>query len=414
MSLRSHLILLVAVFCLLIPEGLSGKQEVNFEPDYYRSLEVRVYHNNNFIRNLQKDDFEILEDDQVRKIESIYFLENSNIATIHEEKTFKVGTNKNYYVLVQAIEYDKKLGQAINLLINDYFNPQDTLTLVTPINTYRFNPDILLTKNKNQLGKELQEIMRTDIIKGGREYNSALRDLKSITRSISRFGGESGGADFDLENEGNSINYNFGIEYLLTHYKESLAKLDELRLVDQNKFVQFAESLKKAGDNNVVIFFYQKEFRPEINPNSLNQLMSIYQDLTHVVETLMELFQFYRRETRLDKELISQSLADAGAIFNFIYLDKKPQRISGVIMNEQSEDVFEALVEASRATGGISDNTSNPIEGLKKAAQNISTYYLIFYQSDSQPGASDFRQIKVRIKTGPHFLIRHRLGYFLT
>jgi len=127
----------------------------------------------------------------------------------------------------------------------------------------------------------------------------------------------------------------------------------------------------------------------------------------------MELFQFYRRETSLDKEAISQALADSSAVFNFVYLDKKPVRISGVVMNEQSEDVYEALREAAKATGGIADNTYNPVEGLRKSAENISGYYLIYYRSESQPEQSGFRQVQVIVKNGRDYQVRHRQGYFL-
>lgn len=142
-------------------------------------------------------------------------------------------------------------------------------------------------------------------------------------------------------------------------------------------------------------------------------MMSSYQDYPHIINNLMELFQFYRREASLDKETISQALSDSGALFNFVYLDKKPVRISGVVMNEQSEDVFEALTEAARATGGISDNTSNPVEGLRKSAENASGYYLIFYSSERQPGQSGFRQVQVLLKSGRDYQVRHRRGYFL-
>ncbi|MCX8161108.1 MAG: VWA domain-containing protein [Candidatus Saccharicenans sp.] len=410
---RRFFIFILAATLVIILGNLQARVRSQADPEYYSSVAVRVLQKNNFVRNLGPQDFEILEDGQSRKIESIYLVENNKLTRLLEERPYQVSLNKNYFIIVQASEYDKKLGDAISLLVNNYFQPGDNLTLITPLKIYRFNPETLRGKPKSKVSQEIQDIMRADIIQGSREYNTVLRDLKKITRTLATFGGESMGADPDVENESDSISSNFGIEYILSRYQDTLIKLDGLRLVDQSKFLAFAQSLKKTPGQKTVIFFYQREFRPELSSRVLNLMMSSYQDYPNIINSLMELFQFYRRETSLDKETISQSLSDSGAIFNFVYLDKKPVRISGVVMNEQSEDVYEALTEAARATGGISDNTYNPVEGLRKSAENVSGYYLIFYRSERQPEQSGFRQIQVNLKNGRDYQVRHRRGYFL-
>jgi len=408
---RLFFISALALALVLVTEAsLEARQDY---PDQPASIAVRVLQKNNFVRNLSPQDFEVAEDGQVRPIEAIYLVENNRLTRILEGQPRELNLNLNYFIIVQASDYDKKLGDAVNLLVSNYFLPGDTLTLITPLKIYRFNPETLRAKSKSQVSKELQNIMRSDIIQGSQEYNTALRDLKKITRSLATFGGESIGVDPDVENEADSTTFNFGIEHILSRYQDTLVKLDGLRLVDQNKFMSFARSLKHTPGQKAVIFFYQREFRPELSPKVLNQMMSSYQDYPHIINTLMELFQFYRRESRLDKEHVSQALADSGAVFNFIYLDKRPVRISGVVMNEQSEDVFEALNEAARATGGISDNTYNPVEGLRKSAENVSAYYLIFYKTDRPAGQAGFRQIQVRVKGGTDYQVRYRRGYFL-
>lgn len=410
---RRFFVIILTMALAVIYINLQGGAGVQAGSDYYSSVAVRVLQKNSFVRNLGPQDFEVLEDGQVRKIESIYLVENNKLTRILEEKPYEVSLDRNFFLIVQASEYDKKLGDAVSLLIHNHFQPVDTLTLITPLKIYRFNPETLSVKSKTQVSRELQGIMRADIIQGSREYNNVLRDLKKLTRTLATFGGESIGGDPEVENELDSTSSSFGIEYLLTRYQDTLIKLDGLRLVDQNKFTSFAQSLKKTPGQKTVIFFYQREFRPELSSKVLNQMMSLYQDYPHILNTLMELFQFYRRQTGLDKEALSQVLADSGAVFNFVYLDKKPARISGVVMNEQSEDIFEVLRETARATGGIADNTFNPVEGIRKAVDNISAYYLIFYRSEVLPGHSGFRKINVVIKDGSDYQVRHRLGYFL-
>lgn len=410
---RLFFIFILTTILALSSINYYARPGVQTSSEYFSSVAVRVLQKNNFIRNLGPQDFEVLEDGQARKIESIYLVENNKLTRILEEKPYEVSLNKNYFLIVQASDYDKRLGDAVSLLVNSYFQPGDTLTLITPLKIYRFNPETLSAKSKSQISRELQGIMRADIIQGSREYNNILRDLKKLTRSLASFGGESIGADPEVENELDSTSSSFGIEYLLTRYQDTLIKLDGLRLVDQNKFTSFAQSLKRTPGQKMVIFFYQREFRPELSSKVLNQMMSLYQDYPHILNTLMELFQFYRRQTGLNKETLSQALADSGAVFNFVYLDKKPARISGVVMNEQSEDIFEALSETARATGGIADNTFNPVEGTRKSIENTSAYYLIFYRSETSPGHSGFRKVQVIIKGRGDYQVRHRLGYFL-
>jgi len=379
---------------------------------HIRSIMVRVLKQGAFVSNLAANAFEVLENGQPQKIETIYLIDRLNLYRILENKRFQLNLNKNYFVVVQANEYDRKLGEAIDLLINKYFQPGDTLTLITPIKVYRFHPEVMSGEPKSQLSQQLQNLLRSDIIQGSREYNNLLKDLKKITRAMIKYGGETGGLESDVESDTDITTEDFTMEYLLPRYKETLERLDGLRLVDQNRFLAFSSSLKKTYGNNVVVFFYQREFRPELSPRILNQMMSIYQDYPHILNLLMELFQFYRREAKVNKELISRSLADSGAVFNFIYLNKKPERINGVVMNEQSEDVYEALNQAAEYTGGISDNTSNAVEALKKSLENASSYYLIFYETESGPKEAGFKEIRVRLKNSNDFQVRHRLGYY--
>ena len=405
---RYFIIILTAALAVILMNLQAAAGLLTRGEDDYSSVAVRVLQKNNFVRNLGPQDFEVLEAGRACQIESIFLVENNKLTRILGEKPREVSLHQNYFLIVQASDYDKKLGDAVGLLVNNYFQPGDTLTLITPLKVYRFNPETLRGKPKSQLNQEIQNIVRADIIQGSREYNTVLRDLKKITRTLATFGGESTGADPEVENESDSISTNFGIEYILSRYQDTLVKLDGLRLVDQNKFLSFARSLEKIPGQKTVIFFYQREFRPELSSKVLDLMMSSYQDYPHIINTLMELFQFYRRETRLDKETVSRALAESGAVFNFVYLDKKPVRISGVVMNEQSEDVFEALSEAARATGGIADNTYNPVEGLRKSAENISSYYLLYYRSESQPEQLSSSQVQVTVKNGLDYQVRYR------
>lgn len=138
-SRRLSIFILVAALAT-ISINLQVQAGVQTGSDHYSSVAVRVLQKNNFVRNLGPQDFEVLEDGQVRKIESIYLVENNKLTRVLEEKPHPVSLNKNYFLIVQASEYDKKLGDAVSLLVNNYFQPGDTLTLITPLKSIASTP----------------------------------------------------------------------------------------------------------------------------------------------------------------------------------------------------------------------------------------------------------------------------------
>ena len=92
-----------------------------------------------------------------------------------------------------------------------------------------------------------------------------------------------------------------GLESQLAQYKANLAKMEDLRNIDEAKLVGFAQSLKSWPGQKLVFFVYQREFRPEIAGNILDQLMLANQDKPNVQGDLQEVFAFYHREFALNE-----------------------------------------------------------------------------------------------------------------
>jgi hypothetical protein len=265
---------------------------------------------------------------------------------------------------------------------------------------------------KEKIAKEMKSILRKDIKTGSTDYQAMLNELKRLVRSMSSAAGFGDQANVmsDIETT-ESTSQGYSLEFMLPKYRATLERMENLRLVDEKLFITFAELLKKQEGENIVFFFYQREFRPEISPSVLNKMQSLYQDNSNILSDLQDLFQFYHREIQFNRSRIKQTFADSSFVFNFIFMDKEPDNVSGIHMREQSEDVFSVFSEAAKATGGVVDNSQNPSSGFKNALESSEAYYILYYSPADYKKDSKFKTIDVKVKNR-NCKVLHRLGYF--
>jgi VWFA-related protein len=365
---------------------------------------VRVLDGGRFVDNLKIEDFELYEDGKLQKIEALYLIQKASIERKEAAAEFNPSRSRYFYLLFQMTEYNPKISEAINYFFNNILLPEDTLDITTPMDHYTLSKKALSTKSKDVIAEEMDKIIRKDTQMGASNYRSLMTDLKRIVTSIS-------GTNVLSGIETDSATSMFGLESLLQRYKETLAKMEELRFIDQEKLIKFAEQLKEQVGQKIVFFFYQREFRPEISSNVLSKLMSLNQDDPSIMAELQGLFQGYYRPANLEIKKIIQAFADSLLSFNLIFMNKEPENVSGIQMKEQSEDIFSTFSEVAKATGGTVDTSQNPASGFKNAANISEFYYLIYYSPLDYKKDGEFKSIKVRVKKADYTVI-HRLGYY--
>ncbi|HDT14007.1 MAG TPA: hypothetical protein ENO03_06585 [Candidatus Aminicenantes bacterium] len=202
-----------------------------------------------------------------------------------------------------------------------------------------------------------------------------------------------------------------GLEMQIDRYRQSLMKLEGIRLVDEAKLVEFADALKPVPGQKTVILFYQREYRPEISSATMSRMMTLYQGNPDILGNLMDLFQFYRREKHFDADRVKKAFADAGIDFHFIFMERKSQRVFGATMREQSEDTYPGFVEISLATGGTADSSSNVAAAFKRAADASLDYYLLSYPAEGYVADGGFRTVEVSVERAG-FQVSNPLGYY--
>lgn len=366
---------------------------------------VRVAVDGRLAEDLALADFEILENGRIQQPQGLCLVKGREIVR-REGPAPAARADRHFYLLFQTLDYDNKLAAAVDYLFQSVLRPGDAMTLVTPMKAYALSAEALTKKPKPVLSKEMQQILRKDIQSGSGEYRTLLAELRRIVKGI---GGESRAVDEDMEQD--SAGSQFGLEMNLDRYKQSLIKLEQIRLVDERRLTALATSLRAVSSRKFVYFFYQREFRPEISPQSINVMMSIYQDQPNVMSDLTDLFNLYRRESTFRLDHVKQAFADAAASFNFIFMNRESQYMFGAVLREQSEDAFQTFTEIARATGGVSDNSPDATTAFRRTVEATQDYYLLSYASDAPAGETGFRTIEVRLK-GRTGAVTNRLGYF--
>ncbi len=374
-------------------------------------VRVRVSDGGRFINGLGLKDFEILENGLPQSVEALYVVHGQKIEGKEENRPLQPSVARSYYLLFQAVDWDPRLAEAIDYLFSSVLLSGDTMTLVTPMKPYSLQKDALATKPKEALSKSMQDILRKDIQRGGGEYRDIIKTLRRVTNAIDV---NQKNIEDDMETDTSASS--FGLQQQLDFYRNGIKKMESLRLVDENKLVAFADALRPRPGQKTVYFFYEREYRPEISPMTMQVLLSQYQDDPTVQGNLMDLFQFYKREATFSADRVKKAFADADISFHFIFMDKKSQRVFGGSMHEQSEDIFPGFRELALSTGGLCEISQNPAASFKLAAASTESYYLLYYTPVDRTADGGFRPIQVKVKAkdpaGKDDAVTARLGYY--
>ena len=361
---------------------------------------VRVFKGKTFINNLTLEDFEIYEDGILQKIEAVYLIKKRSIEREDTEmdkeearERFAPEVSRNFVLLFEMHEYLPTVGKAIEYFFNDIFLKGDTLMVVTPSQTYHFNNEALERLPKKEISKELIAQLRKDLRMSSSVYRSLLHDLENL-RTVEG----TGAFDSDL---------------VQMMHSNILTKLRNLKYIDENKLLNFADTLEKIEGPKHVFFFLQKLLVPIIRTTGFRDL---------------EEFEAYMSfdENKI-KQMFSSSSITAHMIYvtktsdlEFINRDGVSLTATGIMdtsnstmpreMQNLSGNFFSAFKDIAQATGGIVDSTTNVAASFKKAADASENYYLLYYSPKNYVADGKYKEIKIKVK-GQRYKISHRAGY---
>jgi hypothetical protein len=376
------------------------------DPSQPIPLVVRVFEGNRFVGDLGLQDFTIEESDLAVRPEALFLVRKSTVERHEGRPDIQPDLARRIILLFALTEYESKIAGSLESLFRNELLPTDTLEIQTPVRSYKLTAAALAAKPPNVLARELNGIVRKDIIQGGMAYNNALRDLKRYVRMIGGVG-QTGLGDTEGEiGDGSSL------EQQLMQYEEHLREMESIRMVDETKLVTFANGMTGRGGQKLIVFVYQREFRPEILPQTLDRLVMSNQDRPDILAALENLFPAYRRPINLNRESIVRAFANSGMDFNFLFMNRQPERISGINMREQSEDVFNVLSAAAAATGGMTDTSQNTAVAMASVLRAAERFYILYYRTSTAAPPGTFIDLKVGVK-GRDVRVVHRAGYIV-
>ena len=369
-------------------------------------IPVRVYDGDRFVEGLTIDDFQVFEDDVPQTIAALYEIRGAALERREERQAFRPNTGRNFFLFFQVYKPDPKTGEGIDYFVRNVLRPGDDLTVVTSMKTYHLKKNLLAESSKERISEQLAELVRRDTLAGNMEYVGLLEELK---RMVTGGGIGEGGAlqpDLGLYGDGSWAEF-------LTHYRDVRERLEKVRQLDSEKLLSFADYLKKTEGQKIVLVFYQREYMPMVDRKKYIGRFESGEDFL-VEQDFKDLFDLYRRDSKIDTKTIQRTFSDASISIHFLYVTTAPEPVSGLnpsALEEHSEDVFSPFREMARATGGLAGSSSNPASLMKESATAVENYYLLYYKPSSPAADGKFRQIKVVVKNRSYRVL-HRAGYF--
>jgi hypothetical protein len=411
---RKLILLAFVVFAVIVISFFP--QEAFKEVSLVVNIEVpvRVYDDSTFVDNLTINDFEIWEEGISQKIEAVYLIKKMAVERSEEKRRYTPDTKRNYFLYFEMAAYQPRVGQGLEFFVNNVLSPEDMLYITTPLNTYRLKDNALQLRSKQEIVKEIIGLIRGDTEKGNQEYREAIRVLNDLSRKLAVSMGASplqSTSAPDIAPPRNPVDETLELEMLLLQYSDVLAKLENLRQVDQIKLLDFAKYLKNRMGQKYVYMFYQSEFIPQVDSRIVSQFESLYQENPAMQQRMSSLFDFFTREKSFDVDKVKMAYSDASTSIHFLFLTERPVEEEGVRMVEHSEDIFSAFREMAMATGGLVLSSRNPAYAFQQALDASENYYLLYYRPKDYVVDGKFKEIKVGIK-GKKYRVLHRAGYF--
>ena len=405
-------VIILAVLTIL-PMALGAGQEQAAPapasaPAYIQvPVAVRVWEGDKFMPDLKLEDFEVVINGRPQALSSLFFVDRSSITRKEGAASSLPDTSRKFYFLFQLFEWHPKLADGIKSFFNEGFLPGDSLNIQTPMRNYVLSATSLAGKSRETLAKEMTDIVRRDITEGGMAYKSVLRDLRRIVMAI---GSANPMSQTNVDDGGSSMEA-LGLDNLLMQYREPLARMEALRHIDEEKIVRFGQSLKGVPGQKIVFFVYQREFNPELSPTVVNELIDSNQENQNVLSAIHE-FQTYHRNVSLNPERIARAFASSNVDFNLLFIFKDPDRMAGITMREQSEDIFKIFAATAQATGGSVYNSQDPAISIKNTIKDSEKYYLLYFDAPAAGAPGAFESLKVTVK-GKDYKVVNRQGYAL-
>jgi VWFA-related protein len=346
---------------------------------------VRVFDGDRFVDNLTMADFEVFENGVPQKVEAAYLIRKTTVlnnVTIADGPPIPVpipkpdeSIKKRRFILIfEMDDYLAQMGKAIDMFFSDVLTENDTVQIVAPDSNWAIPKRPLTKDSRAALAEDLKSRLRKALMWGGARVKSLLMDLRMLSQADDP---------------------SMGLQSILDQFIQT-------KIMDIGQYRKFASYLKPLDGQKNAIIFYQKE--------------------SYVIPAMFK-GAFEKASTWRDQHIhedeIKKIFSDAGTTVHFLFLTMTKSAMGDVEYRNPSEDAttgemsgdfYQAFRNLADATGGISEATSNPIYGFKRALDATENFYLVYYRPTNYKADGKYKDIEVKVKGG-RYRVTHRAGY---
>jgi hypothetical protein len=250
---------------------------------------------------------------------------------------------KNYVLMFQTLEYDKRLGDAVDYFLNEVLRPEDNLLLFTPQKPYNFSQKTRETTPLEKLIQVTKDVLKRDISMAASTYKDIIQQMEVVVRTFT---------DPDTTQ----------LKSLIAQYRQLKENLFNIRKLNEKLFIDLAAMFKQAQGKKHIIIFYEKRMRVIPNRQTMEKLRAD----SEVRYEVNEVLEAESSKEVMKVDTVIKALMDSGAKLDFIYLNTKVRRSRDMELREFSGDIYNVFTKIAKETGGTVMIASRAAAALKK------------------------------------------------
>jgi len=253
------------------------------------------------------------------------------------------GQPKNIMLLFDLKDYNKEIDYTIDSFFKKCLGSNDQLIIMTPTNKLYSYSSKILSESRKKINKEVKDTIKKHTSISGADYRNIYTQMLSLVNEIR---GDIGSQD---------------VKNLIAAYENNRRELRMTRRINEDLLLKFSDVFKRSqevtGDTeNHIYLFFQKEYRPIPDKDTMNNL----RDNQQIAFKVMEVFMQEKSKTDFASEKIGEELREAKVIFNFIYINPKELSTHRYQLIDNSGDFYSAMTKIVEITGGKKITTARP------------------------------------------------------
>lgn len=250
---------------------------------------------------------------------------------------------KNIMLLFDIKNYNKEIDNAIDSFFKKGLGSNDQLIIMTPANKLLSYSNKILSESRKKITEKVKDTIKKHTSISGVDYRNIYTQMLSMVDEIR---GDSGSQD---------------VKNLIAAYENTREELRITRRINEKLLLEFSDVFKRSQDltgntENHIYLFFQKEYRPIPDKDTMNRLRENQQ----IAFKAMEVFLEERSKTDFDSEKIGKEFKKAKVIFNFIYINPKKLSTKRYQLIDNSGDFYNAMTKIVEKTGGKKITTTKP------------------------------------------------------